>query len=179
MAIGRKRNGRMGFGWVVGSWISEDERAEGMTLGGERMESSAAAGREAIFSLCPHHSLLFFLRLPLSFLLFFPRLPAHISHPCLTPPYLLSTFGPVRSRSSVSQSELAARQMKIYRSPCPVGGFNLICHGVVAETAEGRNSRWTLLLVKRAASEYFYALLPMGREVGVDTRSPKSPRTCH
>lgn len=83
----------------------------------------------------------------LSCLLFFPLL--------FSSTYLLSL--PIsHSRSSSSQSELAARQMKIYRSPCPVGGFNLICHSVVAETTKGRDSRWTLLLVKPTASTFIF-----------------------
>lgn len=85
----------------------------------------------------------------LSSSLFFHLLPAHVSLPFPARAY-------PDSRSSSSQSELAARQMKIYRSPCPVGGFNLICHSVVAETTKGRDSPWTLLLVKRAASMRFY-----------------------
>lgn len=104
------------------------------------------AGHEAIFSLCPHHSLLFFFHLS-----FFPALfplPFPSTYPLFLPiPH---------SRSSSSQSELAARQMKIYRSLCPVGGFNLICYSVVAETTKGRDSRWTLLLVKPTASKHFY-----------------------
>lgn len=106
------------------------------------------AGHEAIFSLCPHHSLLFFFRLS-----FFPALlPLPLP---FSSTYLLSLPIP-HSCSSSSQSELAARQMKIYRSQCPVGGFNLICHSVVAETTKGRDSRWTLLLVKPTASKHFY-----------------------
>lgn len=151
----------------------------GDDAGGERVENSAAAGREAIFSLCPHHSLFFFLRsslfLSYSFSLAFPP-----TCPILAwPPVSILRSRAARSRSSPSQSELAARQMKIYRSPCPVGGFNLICHGVVAETSEGRNSRWTLLLVKRAAFKHFYTTPTEVGERNVDTRPPKSPRTCH
>jgi len=69
----------------------------------------------------------------LSSSLFFHLLPAHVSLPSSARDY-------PDSRSSSSQSELTARQMKIYRSPCPVGGFNLICHSVVVETTKGRDS---------------------------------------
>lgn len=56
------------------------------------------------------------------------------SHPFPTryPPHAAS-----HSRFSSFQSELTARQMKIYRSLCSVGGFNLICHSVVAENTKG------------------------------------------
>jgi len=49
--MGRKRNDRASARWLAGSWIS---------LGDGR--GAPAAGREAIFSLCPHHSVLFLLR---------------------------------------------------------------------------------------------------------------------
>jgi len=115
-----------------------------------------------------HFALIILLSFPfasLSSSLFFHLLPAHVSHPSPARVY-------PDSRSSSSQSELAARQMKIYRSPCPVGGFNLICHSVVAETAKGRDSSWTLLLVKRAASMRFY--IPSRRRYAVS----KSPQAC-
>lgn len=40
-------------------------------------------------------------------------------------------------RALLSPIENAPRQMKIYRSGCPVGGFNLICHTVVARDCQG------------------------------------------
>lgn len=44
---------------------------------------------------------------------------------------------PPSTRSLLSPIENAPRQMKIYRSGCPVGGFNLICHTVVARDCQG------------------------------------------
>lgn len=129
---------------MVRGW-SEGERRG---WGGERVESSACGPRGNIFTLPSSFSSLF---LPPLFL------PCSFSPPPppLSSTYLLSLPIP-HSCSSSSQSELAARQMKIYRSQCPVGGFNLICHSVVAETTKGRDSRWTLLLVKPTASKHFY-----------------------
>lgn len=115
----RTKEKRQGCRW----W--EDCRRMGGELGGERVESSACGPRGNIFTLPSSFSSLF---LPLLFL------PCSSSHflPTRHPPHAAS-----HSRSSSSQSELTARQMKIYRSPCPVGGFNLICHSVVAETTKG------------------------------------------
>jgi len=102
----------------------EDCRRKGGELDGERVESSTCGPRGNIFTLPSSFSSFF---LPS---LFLPRSLPVPFHPL--PPHAAT-----HSRSSSFQSELTARQMKIYRSPCPVGGFNLICHSVVAETTKG------------------------------------------
>lgn len=75
-------------------------------------------------------------------------------------------------RALLSPIENAPRQMKIYRSGCPVGGFNLICHTVVARDCQGavprnkergererecgsRRRGWELLLVRLGGSVAF------------------------
>lgn len=86
------------------------------------------------------------------------------------------SFSSLRRRcpaSLLSPIENAPRQMKIYRSGCPVGGFNLICHTVVARDCQGAVPRnkgrgerecgskrrgrrgWELLLVRLGGSVAF------------------------
>ena len=55
---------------------------------------------------------------------------------------VVAAFSPLFPRFVLlAPIENAPRQMKIYRSRCPVGGFNLICHTVVARDCQGAMQR--------------------------------------
>ena len=89
-------------------------------MNGRQRDRWGRKGREAIFSLRP-----------CSFVLFFVSTASlHRLAPLLPP----CTFHSL-------QSKTLPRQMKIYRSRCPVGGFNLICHTVVARDCQGATQR--------------------------------------
>lgn len=127
-----------------------DPLRKGLRGGGEGARK--AAGREAIFSLCPHHppplSLSVSLFAPFSFRRPRNRPVATLATPPPRPPRPCTRVFSIAIGTRRTPNENLSIAMR------PVGGFNLICHSVVAvDPTEGRNSRWTL--VKRTASEHF------------------------
>lgn len=125
---------------------SAEEGAEGRGGGGQE----GCGPRGNIFTLPSSSSSSFALCLPLCSFLLSPSQKSPCRYP-LPPP------SPPRPCTRVFSIAIGTRRTpneNLSIAMRPVGGFNLICHSVVAvDPTEGRNSRWTL--VKRTASEHF------------------------